>query len=344
VVEKTDIRTRTLAELSAFMESRGEKPFRARQAWQWLWQKGATRFDEMTSLSRETRTLLDEHFLLRAARVTVERESRDGTAKLGVTLHDGHVVEMVLIPTGDKATACISTQAGCRLRCAFCATGRDGFTRDLEAGEIFDQVTLARQWLEARGMSLSNIVLMGMGEPLLNLDNVLAATRLLIAADGLAISPYRLTLSTAGIPDGIRRLADEGARFHLAVSLHSAVDATRDRLMPVNKAYPLPRLASAIAYFVEKTGTRPTIEYLLLDNVNDSLDDARALALFCRQFPVKINIIEYNPVAGGAFKQTPAATRDRFIHYLESKNIIVTTRRARGTDIDAACGQLAARH
>ncbi|MDR1273502.1 MAG: 23S rRNA (adenine(2503)-C(2))-methyltransferase RlmN [Odoribacteraceae bacterium] len=342
MTNKEDIRTKTLAEITAFFEASGEKAFRARQAWQWLWQKGATRFEEMTSLSRETRALLEARYAIRAAAVTAAQESRDGTTKLGVTLADGLVVEMVLIPAGEgKSTACVSTQVGCKLRCDFCATGRMGFARDLEAGEIVDQVMLARKTLEARGAALGNIVLMGMGEPLLNYDRVLAATRLIASPDALAISPYRLTLSTAGIPAGIRRLADDGARFHLAVSLHSALDATRERLMPVNKAYPLAALSDALAYFVEKTGTRPTLEYLLLDGVNDGEEDARALALFCRRFPVKINVIEYNPVEGSAYKRTPEERRDRFIRALEERNMVVNLRRGRGRDIDAACGQLA---
>jgi 23S rRNA (adenine2503-C2)-methyltransferase len=277
--------------------------------------------------------------------VATTRESADGTMKLGLEMADGAAVEMVLIPAGrrdeGRATACVSTQVGCRLGCAFCATGRLGFSRDLLAEEIFDQVAIARRVLGERGMSLANIVLMGMGEPLLNLDNVLAAIHLVTDAGGLAISPYRVTLSTAGIPAGIRRLADEGARFHLAVSLHSAVEATRERLMPVNRAYPLAELARAIAYFVERTGTRPTFEYLLLDGVNDSEEEARALALFCRQFPVKINVIEFNPVEGIALGRSPGEARDRFIRFLEGRNMVVNLRRGRGGDIDAACGQLA---
>ncbi|MDR2130688.1 MAG: 23S rRNA (adenine(2503)-C(2))-methyltransferase RlmN [Odoribacteraceae bacterium] len=340
-MEKRDIRELSPAELSAFLQSIGEKPFRAKQIERWLWQKGVTRFEEMRDLPASTRARLQECFPARAGEITAAREGRDGTGKLGVTLPDGSVIETVLIPSGKRVTACVSTQAGCQLRCAFCATGAAGFTRDLDAREIFDQVMMAKRRAEARGARLSNVVFMGMGEPLLNLDNVLAAVDRLTSPAGLAISPARLTLSTAGIPGGIRRLADEKARFHLAISLHSAVNATRDRLMPVNKAYPLDRLADAIAYFVEKTGTRPTLEYLLLEDINDTPEEARALALFCRRFPVKINILEYNPVAGAPYGPTPAGTRDRFIRFLESKNMVVNARRSRGADIAAACGQLA---
>jgi 23S rRNA (adenine2503-C2)-methyltransferase len=343
-MDKTDIRTLTPAALAAFLEARGEPPFRARQVEQWLWQKGVVAIDEMTNLPAATRVLLHEHFHLRPARVVTTRESRDGTVKLGVALHDGPLVEMVLIPDGRRSTACISTQAGCKLRCAFCATGTLGFTRDLDAGEIFDQVVIARRRLEEQGRRLDNVVLMGMGEPLLNLDNVLDALRRVTAPGGLGISPRRVTLSTAGIPDGIRRLADEMPRVQLAVSLHAAVDATRDRLLPVNRAYPLALLSDAIAYFVERGGDRPTIEYLLLDRVNDSPADAAALARFCRRFPVKVNVIEYNPVDGGDYRPATPVARDRFTRFLEEKNMVVNTRRARGQDIDAACGQLANKH
>lgn len=340
-MEKIDIRALSRTELLDFLLSRGEKAFRVKQIEQWLWQKGVARFEEMGNLPRALRDLLGEHFETRPAAVNAVRESRDGTAKLAVALHDGQLVEMVVIPSRDKATACISTQVGCKLRCGFCATGTIGFARDLEAAEMFDQVIIARKYLEERGMSLANIVLMGMGEPLLNLDRVLDAVRRVTDPEALAISPYRLTLSTAGIPEGIRRLADEGVRFHLAISLHSAVNATRDRLMPINKAYPLEALSDAIAYFVQKTGTRPTIEYLLLDGLNDTPRQAEALARFCRAFPVKVNIIEYHPVDGSPYRRSRPEARDRFVAFLESKNMVVNTRRSRGEDIDAACGQLA---
>lgn len=340
-MDKINIRTYTREEISEFLTWHDEKAFRAKQIWQWLWQKGATRFDEMTNLSRETREFLATHFTLETATLARRQESVDGTTKLGFTFPGGEVIETVLIPGRESVTACVSSQAGCQLRCSFCATGALGFTRDLEPEEIFDQVVAVRRLAEERGTTLSNVVFMGMGEPLLNYENVMAAIERVTAADGLGMSPARLTLSTSGIPGGIRRLADDGARFNLAVSLHSAVDGTRDRLMPVNKAYPLPVLAEAIAYFVEKTGTRPTLEYLLLGGVNDSLDDARALALFCRQFPVKINVIEYNEVDHAPYRHSPDASRDAFVRFLEGKNMVVNVRRSRGKDIDAACGQLA---
>ena len=250
-------------------------------------------------------------------------------------------MESVLIPGKDKYTVCVSSQVGCQLGCRFCATGTLGFKRNLSAGEIFDQVVFAQKAAEERGSTLSNIVFMGMGEPLLNYTNVLTAIKHITDENGLAMSPYRITVSTAGIPEKIRQLADDEVRFNLAVSLHAAKPDTRSRLMPVNQAYPLDQLAESLKYFVEKTGTRPTFEYLLLNGINDSTEDARTLATYSKQFPVKINIIEYNNVEGSAFKHTPDKQRDAFIHFLESRNMIVNVRRSKGKDIDAACGQLA---
>lgn len=340
-MEKTNIRACTQKELAEILVQNGEKAFRAKQIWQWLWQKGVTRFDDMTNLSKSTKELLSSLFTLQTGTLTHQQESSDGTTKLGFTLPDGNLIETVLIPGRDKATVCVSSQVGCKLKCSFCATGGLGFTRDLLPEEIFDQVMAVKRLAEERGMPLSNIVLMGMGEPLLNYDNVMNAIERITADDGLGMSPYRITLSTSGIVEGIKRLADDNVRFNLAISLHSAINATREKLMPINRAYPLPLLAEAIKYFVEKTGTRPTFEYLLLRGVNDSIDDAKALAVFCRQFPVKINIIEYNEVDNAPYHHSPDANRDQFVRFLESKNIIVNVRRSKGKDIDAACGQLA---
>ena len=340
-MEKINIRQITSEALSAFLLEHGEKVFRVKQIEQWLWQRGVTRFDEMTNLSKSTRELLEAHYYIRTPKLTYIQESQDGTTKLGLTLWDGQLVETVLIPGRDKATACLSSQVGCKLRCHFCATGEMGYHRNLGQDEIFDQVTLVKRMAEEKGMNFSNIVLMGMGEPLLNYEQVMSAIRVITSEEGLAMSPYRVTLSTAGIPEGIRRLADDQVRFNLAISLHAAIPDLREKLMPISQAYPLPMLAEAIKYFVEKTGSRPTFEYLLLKDLNDTPEAAKALALYCRQFPVKINIIEYNPVAGLPYKPSPEKTRDQFIQFLESKNMIVNLRRSKGKDIDAACGQLA---
>lgn len=340
-MEKQNIREKTLQEITEFLTANGEKAFRAKQIWQWIWQRGVTRFGDMTNLSKSTQELLGNSFFFDSIQPHLVQTSGDGTVKTAWRLSDGEIIESVLIPGNQKFTVCVSSQVGCKLGCKFCATGTLGFKRNLTAGEIFDQVTAARLAAEAQGLTLSNIVFMGMGEPLLNYGNVMKAIERLTAADGLAMSPYRITVSTAGIPDQIRQLADDGARFNLAVSLHSADEAARTSLMPVNKAYSLADIAESLKFFVEKTGTRPTFEYLLLKDVNDSLEDAKALARYCRQFPIKINIIEYNEISGSDFRHSPDKKRDEFIRFLESCNMVVNLRRSKGKDIDAACGQLA---
>lgn len=341
--EKKNIRSVSLNDLSAFLTSIGEKAFRAKQIWQWIWQRGVTDFAGMTNLSKETRERLEEAFYFDALTVHRVQTAGDGTAKTAWQLTDGEIIESVLIPGNQKFTVCVSSQVGCQLGCKFCATGTLGFKRNLTPGEIFQQVTEAKKSAEAQGLTLSNIVFMGMGEPLLNYENVLLAIERLTASDGLAMSPYRITVSTAGIPDKIRQLADDNVRFNLAVSLHSAKEPARTALMPVNKTFSLRAIAESLKYFVEKTGTRPTFEYLLLKDINDSLDDAKALAQYCRQFPIKINLIEYNTVEGSGFKHSPEKNRDEFIKFLESCNMVVNLRHSKGKDIDAACGQLAAK-
>lgn len=340
-VEKKNIRDTSPEELADFLGSHGEKAFRSKQINQWIWQKGVHSFDEMSNLSKPVRELLDSAFYFDSLQAERIQTAADGTVKTAWKLHDGLFVESVLIPGKDKFTVCVSSQVGCQLGCRFCATGTLGFKRNLTTGEIFDQVVFARQAAEEKSSALSNIVFMGMGEPLLNYGSVLSAIEHITDENGLAMSPYRLTVSTAGIPEKIRQLADDEVRFNLAISLHAANPGTRSRLMPVNQAYPLDELAESLKYFVEKTGTRPTFEYLLLNGINDSIEDARMLAAYCRQFPVKINIIEYNSVEGSAFKHTPDKQRDAFVRFLESRNMIVNVRRSKGKDINAACGQLA---
>lgn len=342
-MEKKNIRNCSPEEISLFLCENGEKAFRAKQIRQWIWQKGVHSFGEMTNLSKNIREALDKNFIFDTLTTDRIQKAEDGTTKIAWKLPDGLSVESVLIPGSDKYTVCVSSQAGCQLGCRFCATGSLGFKRNLSPGEIFDQVTAARQEAEKRGSALSNIVFMGMGEPLLNYENVMQAIRHLTAEDEGGMSPYRITVSTAGIPEKIRQLADDEVRFNLAVSLHSARNEVRSQLMPVNRLHSLTALAESLKYFVSKTGTRPTFEYLLLDGINDSLEDAKALAAYCRQFPVKINIIEFNPVEGTAFRRSPEKQRDVFIRLLESRNMIVNIRRSKGKDIDAACGQLANR-
>ncbi|MDE5611404.1 MAG: 23S rRNA (adenine(2503)-C(2))-methyltransferase RlmN [Odoribacter sp.] len=338
---KQNIREASLKDIADFLTRHGEKAFRAKQIWQWLWQRGVNNFNDMSNLSKGTRELLENAFYFDKLTPCQVQTASDGTIKTSWQLHDGAVIESVLIPGNQKFTVCVSSQAGCKLGCKFCATGTLGFKRDLTAGEIFEQVVAAKRTAQDQDCLLSNIVFMGMGEPLLNYHHVSRAIERLTADDGLGISPYRITVSTAGIPEKIKQLADGGVRFNLAVSLHSAKDFTRSALMPVNKTYSLKDIAESLRYFVEKTGTRPTFEYLLLKNINDGLDDAKALATYCRQFPIKINLIEYNEVEGSGFSHSPDKNRDEFIRFLESCNMIVHVRHSKGKDIDAACGQLA---
>lgn len=338
-----NIRQASLQDITNFLVSNGEKAFRAKQIWQWIWQRGVTDFEEMTNLSHTTRELLRQNWYFDCLEPVHIQTATDGTTKTAWKLYDGEIIESVLIPGNQKFTVCVSSQVGCKLGCKFCATGTLGFKRNLTYGEIFNQVTAAKMAAEAQGFPLSNIVFMGMGEPMLNYDNVLAAIERITAEDGLAMSPYRITVSTAGIPDKIRQLADDGVRFNLAVSLHAAKENVRTSLMPINKAYSLKEVADSLKYFVEKTGTRPTFEYLLLKDINDSLEDAKALAFYCRQFPIKINLIEYNNVEGSGFQHSPDKKRDEFVKYLENCNMVVNIRRSKGKDIDAACGQLAAK-
>jgi 23S rRNA (adenine2503-C2)-methyltransferase len=336
-----DIRGLSLEELKNVLVEKGEKAFRAKQVYEWLWKKNAHSFDEMSNISKSLRDLLNNNFVINYAKAEHVQESNDGTTKIAFKLHDNLLVEGVLIPSEKRATACISCQVGCKLGCDFCATAGLGFKRDLTAGEIYDQIFYIKTLAEERGYNFSNIVYMGMGEPLLNYDNVMQSIDIVTGKQGLEMSPRRITVSTAGLPHMIRRLADDDVKFNLAISLHSAINEVRDTIMPINKKYDLETLSEAIMYFVEKTDSRPTFEYLLLKNVNDSLNDAKALAHFCKSFPVKINIIEFNPTDKGKYQKASSEKLTAFTKFLESKNIIVNVRHSRGKDIDAACGQLA---
>lgn len=339
---KKDIRALSLDELKKFFEEKGDKAFRGKQVYEWLWQKSARSFDDMTNLSKATRQLLDENFSINVVSVGDMQKSKDGTIKNAFRLFDGNVVEGVLIPTESRMTACISSQVGCSLTCKFCATGRLDRVRNLNADEIYDQVVLIRnQAIEHYNIPLSNIVYMGMGEPLLNYRNMLASVEKITSPEGLNMSPQRITVSTAGIAKMIKKLGDDNVKFNLALSLHAANDEKRSKIMPINEQNSLEALAEALKYFYEKTGTRVTYEYIIFRNFNDDVQDAKELADFCRHIPCKVNVIEYNPIEGGEFLQTTEPRLKAFIDYLESRKIIVNVRRSRGKDIDAACGQLA---
>jgi 23S rRNA (adenine2503-C2)-methyltransferase len=340
--KKTDIRALSVEEIMAWLESKGEKAFRARQIYEWLWKKSATSFADMTNLSLGARELLDAHFQINAVVVADSQISRDRTIKNAFRLYDGNVVEGVLIPTETRMTACISSQVGCSLTCKFCATGKMDRLRNLSADEIYDQVVLIRNQAEkSYNTPLTNIVYMGMGEPLLNYKNVLESVEKITSPEGLGMSPQRITVSTAGVAKMIMKLGDDKVRFNLALSLHAANDEKRSRIMPINDSNSLDALADALNYFFEKTGSRVTFEYIVFKDFNDQLEDAKDLVAYCRRVCAKVNIIEYNPIGDGEFLQTTEARLKAFSDHLEKNGIIVNVRRSRGKDIDAACGQLA---
>lgn len=342
MTKKQDIRTLSENQIKSFFIENGEKPFRAKQVNEWLWKKAAHSFDDMTNLSRSTRDLLADNFVINAVSVDEMQKSEDRTIKSSFKTADGKFVEGVLIPTASRMTACISSQIGCSLSCKFCATGRLDRLRNLNADEIFDQVVhIAKQSEEHYGIPLSNIVYMGMGEPLLNYKNMLESIERITSEDGLGMSPKRITVSTAGIAKMIHKLGEDKVKFNLALSLHAANEKKRDYIMPINESNNLEALSKEMRFFYDQTGVRPTLEYIIFRDFNDSLQDARELAAFCKQFPTKINIIEYNPIEGGEFKKADIAKTDKFKLFLEERNLIVNIRRSRGKDIDAACGQLA---
>jgi len=340
--EKPNIRGFSKDQLKAFFVEKGEKPFRADQVYQWVWQKSAASFQDMTNLPKDLRLFLENHFQIHQLKIASSQRSKDGTIKIAFELHDGKFVEGVLIPANDRMTACISSQVGCSLDCKFCATARLKMMRNLTPDEIYDQVVAINKLaLETYGQPLTNIVYMGMGEPLLNYKHVMTSIHMITSPEGLGMSPRRITLSTSGVAKMIRKLGDDQVKFNLALSLHVANNEKRTRLMSINQSNSLEELADALKYFNEKTGTRVTYEYIIFRDFNDDIQDARELAEFCKHIPCKVNIIEYNPIDDGFFQQASKPKTDAFIRYLESKGIIVNVRRSRGKDIDAACGQLA---
>lgn len=343
---KKNIRLLDLNEIKAFFSEIGEKPFRAKQVYEWLWKNSAMSFDDMSNLSLDTRNKLKENFTLPSVKIKTSQISSDKTIKNAFELVDGNIVEGVLIPSKTRMTACISSQVGCSLTCKFCATGKLKRLRNISFDEIVDQVAhIKRQAEENYKRPLTNIVYMGMGEPLLNYKGMMDSIDKITAPDGLAMSPKRITVSTAGIAKMIMKLGDDRVKFNLALSLHAANDKKRDHIMPINEQNSLASLAEALIYFHEKTDSRVTFEYIVFKDFNDSLEDASELAQFSRNIPCKINIIEYNPIDdSGEFEQTTPERLDAFVKFLENRNIIVNVRRSRGKDIDAACGQLANKH
>ena len=339
--EKIDIRNISVEELQKFCKDNNLPKFRAKQVEEWLWKKGATSFAEMTSLSKEMRDLFTMHFVINSVKIHKAERSIDGTIKYSMKLHDNQLVEGVLIPSKKRITACISSQVGCSLDCAFCATGTLKLERNLTAAEIYDQVfILNEESISSFGKSLSNIVYMGMGEPLLNYNNMLESIELITTKKGMGMSPKRITVSTAGIAKMVKKLGDDMVKFNLAISIHSANDEKRSSLMILNDSVPLQELRDAIRYFYDKTDSRITYEYILFKEVNDSVEDAKELAKFCKVSPCKINLIQYNKVDGMDYEKSSNKNTETFISYLEEKHLIVNLRKSKGKDINAACGQL----
>lgn len=341
---RIDIRRLSIDELIEYFKSEGFPAFRAKQVYHWLWQKQATSFDEMTSLSKDLREKLKEVFELHTINLDLEQKSEDGTIKSRYELHDGHFIEAVLIPVerDRRFTVCVSTQVGCSLSCSFCATGKMTRMRNLSAGEIYDQYVHVNDLaMTTYGHPLTNVVYMGMGEPLLNYKETLRSIELLTQPEGLNISPKRITVSTAGIAKMIEKLADEGVKFNLALSLHAADDGKRNEIMAINETNNLEKLMAALKYFYRKTGNRISYEYIAFNGFNDGVEDARKLAKLCRHFPVRVNIIEYNQVEGVPYSKSETDQLDLFAKVLVQEGVTTTIRRSRGKDIDAACGQLA---
>ncbi len=340
---QNNIRHLSLAEIETYFMELGEPKFRAKQVHEWIWQKHATSIDAMTNLSKDLRTKLSTEFSLPALTIDHTQTSEDGTIKNRFKTFDGHMIEGVLIPTSERQTACVSSQVGCSLSCKFCATGYMERKRNLEYDEIVDQVVaMGKQAEELNGRKLSNIVFMGMGEPLMNYTNVLKAVERISSPDGLGMSPRRITVSTAGVAKQIRKLGDDLVRFKLALSLHAANDLKRNEIMPINESNNIKALVDALNYFYKQTENEITFEYILFQNFNDSMKDADELIKLYRQVPADlINIIEYNPIDRARFEKPKEEVVEQFMNHLAKNRVNARLRRSRGKDIDAACGQLA---
>lgn len=338
-----NIRELGLDQLKEYFIFIGDKKFRAMQTYEWLWKKNARKFSEMTNLSLDLRQKLEADFELNSISTDLVQNSADGTVKMRFRTFDNHLLEGVIIPTEKRFTACVSSQIGCSLSCSFCATGRMERKRNLSFEEIYDQVAiLNEQSIKSFGSGLTNIVFMGMGEPLLNYKDVLKAIERITSSDSFGMSPKRITVSTAGVAKMIKKLGDDGVRFNLALSLHASNDIKRNEIMEINETNNIKSLTEALNYFYAKTKSAITLEYVLLNGVNDSLQDAKELAEIYKRIPVHtINVIEYNTVDGIAFTKSDENNTEAFVKYLSGRKVNVHIRRSRGKDIDAACGQLA---
>ncbi len=343
-IVKIDIRKLDLNDIKKIIEDLGESSFRAKQVFEWIWKKSVTDFEDMTNLSKSLREKLKSNFVFKPIVLDELQKSNDGTLKSRFVLHDGYKIESVLIPvpSDDRFTVCVSSQVGCSLSCKFCATGQMKRERNLDASEIYDQVVkVNEQSIEHFGKGITNIVFMGMGEPLLAYKQVLRSIELISSPHGLEMSSRRITVSTAGIAKMIKKLADDNPKVKLALSLHAADDVKRNEIMPINEQNNLEVIVDAMKYFFAQSGKRISYEYIAFKNFNDSVADAKKLLKLCRHFPVMVNIIEYNPVDGVSYTKSDEDSINTFAQYLRDRGIMVTVRRSRGKDIDAACGQLA---
>ena len=324
-------------ELEAFLISLGMKRYRANQVYQWLYQKGAASFDEMTNLSKEERTALNEKVYISSLILIKKQTASDGTEKYLFELEDGNRIESVLIPDEKRLTLCISTQVGCSMGCRFCLTGKGGLKRNLEAHEIVDQALAVKGLLNKR---ITNIVLMGMGEPLANYDNTIAALKILLDEKALNFSSRKVTLSTAGLIPQIDKLGKEGVKVNLAISLNAATDDVRNKIMPINKKYPIKELIACCKRFPLPKRRRITFEYVMLKDINDTKEDAERLCKLLKGVPCKVNLIPFNEYEGCEFKKPDEKSVERFREILIEHHIMSITRKSKGAEISAACGQL----
>ena len=339
---KIDIRGLSEDQIIEFFEKKGFDSYRGRQVYEWIWRKSCYSFDEMTNISKDLRDVLDNHFVINHIQVDKIQKSYDGTIKNAVKLHDDHTVESVLIPTDDRTTACVSSQVGCSLDCRFCATSKLKRMRNLNPDEIYDQVvTINDQSLKYFNRPLSNIVYMGMGEPLMNYNNLIKSIEKISSDKGLNMSQKRIVVSTSGIPKMIKKLADENLKVNLALSLHSAIEETRNKIMPFSKKFSLDEIKDSLIYWYSKTKRKITFEYIVWKDINDSIEHIIALVNYCKSIPSKVNLIEYNSIGDQNFESANQNIINLYKDMLEKNSITVTVRRSRGKDIDAACGQLA---
>lgn len=342
MIKKKNLRSLKKEELKKLLIDWKEPGFRANQIYDWLWAKGVSSIDEMRNIPKHLSSRLKEFFFIEPIKFDSIQKSSDGTIKNAVLLRDGLLVESVLIPTSDRITACVSSQVGCSLDCNFCATARLKRMRNLDPDEIYDQVlAIHRQGLENFNRPLTNVVFMGMGEPLMNYKNVLSAIEKITKPDGLNFSPKRITLSTVGVPKMIKRLADDKVKFNLAVSLHSAINDIRSSIMPINDSAPIEELAESLVYWYRLTRRKITFEYVVWKEINDKIEDVEALVKLCKQVPSKVNLIEYNFIGDKRFKRAENESIDLYRRKLKENGISAHIRKSRGEDIDAACGQLA---